>query len=130
MPRSVLGGVFIIVCGMIFVSGTRILNVAKNTNANSFIISISLICAICVPIYATYSLGSEWLDPLPIFVKLLLTNSVVLAVILAVSLNLILNIIFKVYITFSKCKELFLKTKRQNEFYYPNLFRRFYQTYF
>ncbi|MCH8127532.1 hypothetical protein IIC38_16480 [candidate division KSB1 bacterium] len=95
MPRSVLGGVFIIVCGMIFVSGTRILNVAKNTNANSFIISISLICAICVPIYATYSLGSEWLDPLPIFVKLLLTNSVVLAVILAVSLNLILNIIFK-----------------------------------
>ncbi len=95
MPRSVLGGVFIIVCGMIFVSGTRILNVAKNTNANSFIIGITLICAICVPIYATYSLGSEWLDPLPLFVKLLLTNSVMLAVILAVSLNLILNIFFK-----------------------------------
>ncbi len=95
MPRSVLGGVFIIVCGMIFVSGTRILNVAKNTNANSFIIGIPLICSISVPIYTSYSLGSQWLDPLPIFVKLLLTNSVVLAVILAVSLNVILNIIFK-----------------------------------
>ncbi len=95
MPRSVLGGVFVIVCGMIAMSGIRLLNAAKNTTANSLMIGTTLICAIGIPVYANFGLGTEWLNQLPILSKLLMTNTVVLAVLVSVSLNIVLNIFLK-----------------------------------
>ncbi|MFQ5604217.1 MAG: uracil-xanthine permease family protein [bacterium] len=95
MPRSVLGGVFIIVCGMIVISGIKLVNAAKSTSANQFIVGMTLVCAIGIPINTKYVLGEAWLAALPAFLKLLLTNTVVLAVLLAVFLNSILNIILK-----------------------------------
>lgn len=92
MPRSVLGGVFTIICGMIVVSGIRLMSVAKNTNANTLLIGTTLICAISIPIYVKYSLGEVWLSQLPLAVNLLLTNTVVLGVLISVTLNIVLNI--------------------------------------
>jgi uracil-xanthine permease len=95
MPRAVLGGVFVIVCGMIAMSGIKLLNVAKNTTANFLLVGTTLISSIGIPAYTKFVLGDEWLSQLPAFVRLLVTNSVVLAVILGVLLNLFLNIILR-----------------------------------
>ncbi|MFQ5584978.1 MAG: solute carrier family 23 protein, partial [Calditrichia bacterium] len=95
MPRSVLGGVFIIVCGMILMSGIKLLNSAPQTTANFLLAGTTLICAIGVPVYAKFVLGTAWLNQLPAILKMLVTNTVVLAVLLSVGLNLGLNIILK-----------------------------------
>ena len=44
--------------------------------------------AIGVPVYVRFSLGEVWLDGLPLFLRLVVTNPVVLAVVAAVGLNL------------------------------------------
>jgi xanthine/uracil permease len=91
MPRSVLGGVFIIVCGMIVMSGVRLYNSVPNTTSNFLLGGITLICALGIPVYAKYGLGTEWLKQLPALLRLFMTNTVVLAVFLGVGLNIILN---------------------------------------
>ena len=95
MPRAVLGGVFVIVCGMIALVGIKLLGTVKGTTANFLMAGTSLICAILVPIYVQNTLGEAWLDTLPTLLRLVLTNTVVLAVLLAIGLNLLLNIILK-----------------------------------
>ena len=92
MPRSVIGGVFVIVCGMIVMSGIRLLSAAPNTTANFLLAGTTLICAIGIPVYVNYILGAEWLGQLPALLKLFMTNTVVFAVLLSVGLNLLLNI--------------------------------------
>ena len=57
------------------------------------LIGTTLIVAVAVPIYSQFVLGEEWLAGLPSFVRLLVTNTVVLAVITGMSLNLLLNIL-------------------------------------
>lgn len=104
MPRPVLGGVFVIVCGMIAACGIRLLANVANSNANFLLIGVTLICAIGIPIYANFVLAEPLLSRLPIFLKLLFTNTVVLAVILAIGLNMILNIVFRIPIRFAEKK--------------------------
>lgn len=93
MPRAVLGGVFVLVCGMIAASGVRLLTSAAPTTANSFVVGTTLVAATAVPVYARHVLGEPWLAELSAFTRLLVTNTVVLAVVLAVGLNLLLNIV-------------------------------------
>ncbi len=95
MPRSVLGGIFIIVCGMIVMSGLRLVQVAKDTTANQLIIGTTLISAVGIPVYTQYVLGQAWLAQLPAFLRLMLSNTVVLAVLLSIALNILLNHLFK-----------------------------------
>jgi len=92
MPRAVLGGVFVLVCGMIAVSGIRLLHAAEATPANGFLIGTTLIIAIAVPIHVR-ALDPAWRDALPPALSLLLTNPVVLAVVAGVLLNLLLNVL-------------------------------------
>jgi len=92
MPRPVLGGVFILVCGMIAVSGIRLLAAAKPTHGNNAVAGTTLVIAIGLPVYARYVLGAEWLASLPSFASLVITNPVVLAVLLGVGLHAILNL--------------------------------------
>ncbi|MFQ5691167.1 MAG: uracil-xanthine permease family protein [Gemmatimonadota bacterium] len=91
MPRSVLGGVFVLVCGMIAVSGMRLLKMAPDTPANRFVVGTTLIVSVGVPTYVSFTLGASWLEALPPLVALVLTNPVVLAVLLGVILNLLLD---------------------------------------
>ncbi len=95
IPGSVLGGVFVIVCGMITMSGIRLLHAAKQTPANFLLVGITLIISLGVPIYSKFVLGEGWLRQLPNFIKLLSTNTVVLAVLLSAGLNVLLNIVLK-----------------------------------
>ena len=95
MPRPVLGGVFVLVCGMIATSGIRLLAAARPTTANSFVVGTTLVASVAVPIYTRFVLGEAWLVQQPALYRLLLSNTVVLAVVLGVGLNLLLNIILR-----------------------------------
>jgi len=88
MPRSVLGGVFVIVCGMIVMSGIRLLRTAPATAANSLVVGTTLVAALGIPFYVRSGLGEAWLARLPAMGRRLLTNTVVLGV----GLNLALNV--------------------------------------
>ncbi len=52
----------------------------------------TIIIAIGLPIYAKFALGDVWLSTLPAFLRLLITNTVVLAVLLAVVLHVGVNV--------------------------------------
>jgi uracil permease len=93
MPRSVLGGVFLLVCGLIAVSGLRLAAAARPTTANGSVVGLTLIAAAALPVVVRHGLGEEWLARLPALAALLVTNTVVLAVLLAVGLNLLLNVL-------------------------------------
>lgn len=90
LPRSVLGGVFILVCGMIVISGIRLVQAAEASSANAFVVGTTLVIATTLPPYVRTALGADWLAGLPSLVSLLLTNSVVLAVLVGVGLNWVL----------------------------------------
>lgn len=94
MPRSVIGAVFVIVCGSIAMSGIRLVASAKPSTSNSFLVGTTLMLAISVPIYSKYVL-KDWVATLSPLVKLFLTNTVVIAVLLGIVLNILLNMVFK-----------------------------------
>ncbi len=93
MPRSVLGGVFVVVCALICSSGIRLLAKAPATNANGLVIGTTLVCSLATPMVMQASLGATWLGSLPSFLSLAFGNSVVLAVLLGVGLNLFLVVL-------------------------------------
>lgn len=92
LPRSILGGVFVIVCGTIVLSGFRLLSASRTGPAERLLAGTSLIVAVTVPLHVNLALGQAWLDRLPVLLRLTLTNSVVLAVILAVGLHALFSV--------------------------------------
>lgn len=93
LPRPVLGGVFVIVCGMIALSGVRLLASAREGPASYLMAGTTLVVAVGVPARVRYGLGEAWLEGIPVLPRLVLTNPVVLAVLLAVGLNLALELL-------------------------------------
>ncbi len=88
MPRPVLGGVFLVVCGMITISGSQLLAQSSTHAGEALAAGLSLVVAIATPYYTTGVLGNEWLNSISVPARLLLTNTVALAVLGAVSLHL------------------------------------------
>ena len=95
MPSAVLGGVFLVICGMIALTGMRLAALAEPTTVNQLVIGLTLIISIGLPFYIKQSLPPEWADSLPTLLNLILTNSVVLVVVVGLSLNVLLNHIVK-----------------------------------
>lgn len=90
IPRPIIGAVFLVICGMIVVTGIRLIGTApKNNDYASYNVAIPLIMAICFPQIVPQD--AEWFISLPSFMKLALTNGVVLATITGISMNIILN---------------------------------------
>jgi uracil-xanthine permease len=91
MPRPVLGGVFLIVCGLIVMSGLELLQRAAKNIANRLIAGLALVTALGVPLYVTNELGEAWLAQSHLFARVALTNPIVLGVGLAIALNAFVN---------------------------------------
>jgi len=91
LPRSVLGGVFVLVCGLIVASGLRLLARAVRSTRNDLVAGVTLVLSVGAPVYARFGLGEAWLARVPDLPRLLVTNTVVMAVVMAVLLNLALN---------------------------------------
>lgn len=91
IPRSVLGGVFLLVCWMIAVSGARLVRRAPRTGANRVVVAASLGFGLGVPALLRFGPGRAVAEWLPDPVALVLTNPIVLGVVLAVSLNALIG---------------------------------------
>lgn len=91
LPRPVLGGVFLIVCALIVVSGVGLIRRAPDTPTNRVITGLALVTALGVSLYVTNALGEAWLGQSGIFTRVALTNPIVLGVVLAIALNALLN---------------------------------------
>jgi len=91
LPRPVLGGVFLIVCSLIVMSGVALIRRATDTPTNRLIAGLSLLTALGVPLYVTNGLGEAWLAQSSIFTRVALTNPIVLGVALAITMNALVN---------------------------------------
>lgn len=91
MPRSVVGGVFLLVCALIVHSGIRLIGKAEPTLSNSLTIGLTLVCALGLPTFLRTDAGALWMDVLPEPLRLLSTNSAALAVLFGIGLNLLLG---------------------------------------
>ncbi len=95
LPRPVLGGVFVLVCGMIMISGLRVIHAGLGAEGESdrsgLVVGITLVVALALPRIVQQGLGEAWLEARPQALSLILTNPVVLAVLLGIGLNLLLG---------------------------------------
>lgn len=89
IPRPAVGAVFLVCCGMIMVTGIRLINTAPKNDRVALNVAIPLMLAIGFPIMVPQD--AEWFTALPDFVKLVMTNGIIIAVILGVLLNIILR---------------------------------------
>lgn len=85
IPRPVVGAVFLVVCGMIAVAGLRLLSAGARGEGAALTTAITLVAALTLPLVAPAQ--AEWFSTLPPLARLMLSNSVVLAITLGVSLN-------------------------------------------
>ncbi|REK09747.1 MAG: xanthine permease [Acidobacteria bacterium] len=94
MPRPVLGGVFVLICGSIVVAGLRLLGQGADGGLGerqALIAGTTLVLALAAPVVVERVLGPEWLAARPAALSLVLGNSVVLAVLVGVTLQVLLG---------------------------------------
>lgn len=85
IPRPVVGGVFLVVCGMIATAGLRLLACGEKDEVFLVTTAVSLIAALTLPLAA--GAQKEWLATLSPTARLFLTNGVVIAITLGIVLN-------------------------------------------
>ncbi|MDU2418211.1 solute carrier family 23 protein [Negativicoccus succinicivorans] len=85
IPASVIGGVFVVVCAIISLSGIRILKQERLTERNMFVIGVPMVISL-----ALYLLPKEYMATLPELLQYVLGSTVASAAIVAIILNLIL----------------------------------------
>lgn len=95
MPGAVLGGVFLVICGMITITGMRLVSMAESTTVNQMVIGLTLVISLGLPFYIKQSLPAEWAEALPTLLNLIVTNSVVLVVVVGMTLNILLRYVLK-----------------------------------
>ncbi len=87
IPRPVLGGVFIVVCGMIAVTGIQMMGRAMRQSSQGFVVGTTLVLSLGLPQAAQLEPLASRVRELPALLELLATNSIVLAMLLAIGLN-------------------------------------------
>ncbi|HVT17757.1 MAG TPA: solute carrier family 23 protein [Thermoanaerobaculia bacterium] len=85
IPRPVVGAVFLMICGMIAVTGLRLLGSAPKDDAAYLTTALTLAASLTLPLFA--SAKAPWFAALPPLARLMLSNGVVLAISLGVGLN-------------------------------------------
>lgn len=84
IPRPVLGGVFVLVCGMIVMSGLRLLAASPTQESDGWVVGVTLAVSLALPAALNAAPAGGALATrvaeLPLAAELILTNSIVLAV--------------------------------------------------
>ncbi|MCL2215519.1 MAG: purine/pyrimidine permease [Defluviitaleaceae bacterium] len=95
MPRSVIGAVFLIVSASILMAGFRLLSNIKPTTANISVVGFSLLAAVLIPPQVNSPALAEFRESLPALVRLVLTDTALLAVVSSIIIYQIINTIFR-----------------------------------
>ena len=91
IPQAVQGGVFVLVCCSITVAGLELLHTVPPTDANKMVIVLTLLFALGTPAYFNMPEHAALIRDFPVFAKLLLSNSIILAVVTGTFLNVLIN---------------------------------------
>ena len=91
IPQAVQGGVFVLVCCSITIAGLELLHTVPQTDGNKMVIGLTLLFALGTPMYFNAPEHAYFIESLPMFVRLLLSNSIVLAVVVGTILNILIN---------------------------------------
>ncbi|WP_075527092.1 uracil-xanthine permease family protein [Sporosarcina ureilytica] len=85
IPAAVIGGVFIIICGIISINGLQVIKRVKITEKEMYIIAIPMILALALAL-----IPADFLYSLPTFIQYLFGSSIATASIAAILLHIIL----------------------------------------
>ncbi|HSR66511.1 MAG TPA: solute carrier family 23 protein [Acidobacteriota bacterium] len=91
IPRPVLGGVFLLVCAQIVLSGLKLLKNSLQTPSQGLTAGLSLVISLSLPLYTFSPPPTSALHSAPLLIQLTISNPVVLAVTLSIALNLLLT---------------------------------------
>lgn len=91
IPQAVQGGVFVLVCCSITVAGLELLHTVPQTDGNKMVIGLTLLFALGTPAYFNAPEHAHFMEGLPVFARLLLSNSIILAVVAGTFLNVLIN---------------------------------------
>lgn len=95
IPRSVIGGVFIISASLIMFSGIDVLLSEKRNISNNLIAGTTLGAAIMLPLFASTG-GAQWVNSLGSFGKMYMNSNIFIAVTVGIAMNILINYILKV----------------------------------
>ena len=95
IPRSVLGGIFLICAAMIVASGLDVIASEKRSFANSLVAGITLGTSVMLPVYSA-TIGKAWVTALPAFLQMGMGNSILIAMAIGISLHLMVHHILRV----------------------------------
>ena len=90
IPRSVVGGVFLLSASLIMFSGMDLILSEKRSLNNNLVAGTAIGVAVMLPFYAGTA-GAQWAASLPPFWKMYVGNSVFIAVTVGVIMNLLVN---------------------------------------
>lgn len=88
VPQPVLGGVFVVLTGMIAISGIWTMSKAARNDANLVIGGLTVVVPLTIPDAIQ---GADWLGTLPGGFEVLLTSHIVLAVIVGIVTSLLVD---------------------------------------
>lgn len=95
IPRSVVGGVFLISASLIMFSGIDMVLSEKRNLVNSLISGTTIGAAVMVPVYAATN-GAQFVNTLSPFFKMFVTSNIFIAVFVGIILNILLKHILRV----------------------------------
>ena len=94
MPRSVVGAVFIIVSGSIFMAAVRLIASSKPTTANATVVGFSLLIAVLIPPHLMTPGMADLRNSIPALPRMVLTDTLLLGVVASIIVYQIVHNLF------------------------------------
>lgn len=94
IPRSVVGGVFLISASLIMFSGIEVILSDKQCFENNLIAGTTIAAGVMLPVFASTN-GAAWVKTLSAFPRMYMNNNVFIAVSVGVVMNLLVNHLLK-----------------------------------
>ncbi len=90
IPRSVVGGVFLISASLIMFSGIEVILSEGLSFENNLVAGTTIATGVMVPVFAATT-GAQWVNSLSAFPKMYMNNNIFIAVTVGVVMNLLIN---------------------------------------
>lgn len=94
IPRSVVGGVFLISSSLIMFSGIEVILSEKLSFENNLVAGTTIAAGVMLPVFSATA-GATWVSSLSAFPRMYMNNNIFIAVTVGVVMNLLVNHLLK-----------------------------------